>query len=121
MDINKVLENHALFLLGRKDGARANLLGADLREADLRGANLGGANLRGADLRGGDLRGADIDFSSWPLWCGSAGVWVDARIARQLAAHFCALVSQDHEVIAAQDKLRPFAKESHRASNLNVK
>ena len=51
--------------------------GADLREA----------NLRRADLREADLRGADLDFSSWPLWCGSVGVVIDEKIARQLIYH----------------------------------
>ena len=76
---------------------RANLKGADLGGSNLGGANLGGANLDGADLRGADLsradlKGADlsradIDFSSWPLWCGSLNVKIDERIARQLAYH----------------------------------
>ena len=89
-----------------------NLRDADLREADLRGANLRGANLceadlrwahlcdadlhnadlRGADLRevdlhGADLRRADLDFSSWPLWCGSRGVKTDDRLVAQLIWH----------------------------------
>jgi len=51
--------------------------GADLRGADLRWANLSGAN----------LRKADIDFSCWPLWCGSQDVKIDVKIARQLMAH----------------------------------
>jgi hypothetical protein len=67
--------------------SRADLNGANLRGDDLNGANLSRANLRGADLRGADLRGADIDFSCWPLWCGSVGVKIDERQARQLMAH----------------------------------
>ncbi len=46
------------------------------------------ANLRGADLQVADLRWADLDFSCWPLWCGSFNVKVDKRIASQLAYHF---------------------------------
>jgi hypothetical protein len=75
----------------------ANLRGADLRGADLRGADLSDANLRGADLRGADLRGADlrcadlrganIDFSSYPLWCGSLGAKLDQRRIIQLLYH----------------------------------
>ena len=67
----------------------ANLFGADLREAslsgaDLREANLHRANLRGADLRGADLREANLDFSCWPLWCGSKDVKLDAAQIDQL-------------------------------------
>jgi hypothetical protein len=85
---------------------RANLTGANLRGADLTGANLTGANLRGADLtganlRGANLRGAVLDFSCWPLWCGSLRVKVDKRIACQLAYHLCALICDDAEYIAA--------------------
>lgn len=89
------------------DLGEANLRGADLRRADLSGADLRGADLRGADLSGADLsvanlsvadlrwanlRGAnliraDIDFSCWPLWCGSLNVNIDKRIFCQLLYH----------------------------------
>ena len=74
-ELEQFLKKHKLWLVGIKDGKRANLSGADLRGADLRGAdlcganlsdanlsdaNLCGANLSGADLRGADLRGADL-------------------------------------------------------------
>ena len=70
----------------------ANLRGADLRGAYLRGAHLSYANLRGADLscahlRGADLRGANLDYSAWPLWCGSLNVKSDKRLAAQLMYH----------------------------------
>ena len=65
----------------------AKLRGAKLRGADLQGADLRGAELRGADLRGADLRGANLDFSCWPLWCGSVGVKVDECLVSQLAYH----------------------------------
>lgn len=121
--------------LGYADLRAANLSGADLRavnlgEANLRGANLGGANLAwanlggaslgGANLGGADLSGANIDYSAWPLWCGSARVGVDARIAAQLAAHFCALDCDDPEYLAARAAIMGFAKTSHRASELGL-
>ena len=56
--LDSILAAHEEWLKG-EGGERA-----DLREA----------NLREADLREADLRGADIDFSVWPLWCGSFGV-----------------------------------------------
>ena len=70
----------------------ADLGGADLRGADLRYANLSGANLRYADLRGAnlsgaDLGGADLDFSCWPLWCGSKNVKLDPTQIDQLCLH----------------------------------
>ena len=81
----------------------ANLRGADLYDADLyganlRGANLYGADLRGANLRGADLRGADLDFSCWPLWCGSLHVKIDDRIAHQLIYHVCSAIISSPEV-----------------------
>ena len=94
---------------------RADLRGADLWRADLRGANLWGADLRGADLRGADLREADLDYSCWPLWCGSLNVRVCKRIAAQLAYHFCRLDCDDPEVIAAQNAIIPLANQFHRA------
>jgi hypothetical protein len=99
---------------------RANLEGADLEGANLEGANLERANLRRANLRGADLLGADMDFSCWPLCCGTKGVVVDSRIAAQLAAHFCAVVCDDPDAKAAQDAVREFARKSHRAFDLEV-
>ena len=34
-----------------------------------------------------NLRGADLDFSCWPLWCGSQNVKIDENQAKQLLAH----------------------------------
>ena len=98
---------------------RANLREADLCRADLCGANLCGANLCGADLCGANLREADLcranlDFSCWPLWCGSLDVTVDKRIAAQLAYHFCRVRCDDPEVQAAQKALAPLANQFHR-------
>ena len=103
------------------DLRRADLRGADLREADLRGANLRWANLRGANLRWANLRGANLDYSCWPLWCGSNHVKVDALIAAQLAAHFCALDCDDPAYLAAREAVLEFAKTSHRAEDLGLK
>jgi hypothetical protein len=73
--------------LREADLRRGDLRRADLRRADLRRADLCGADLRGADLRGADLRGADLDFSSWPLHCGSKGIIADDRLVAQLIFH----------------------------------
>lgn len=69
------------------DLCRANLGNADLRGADLRGANLHRANLCGADLGGADFSNAKLDYSCWPLWCGSLNVTIDAWQAAQLMYH----------------------------------
>ena len=73
-----------------------------------------GADLRGANLWRADLRGANLDYSCWPLWCGSLDVRVCKRIAAQLAYHFCRLDCDDPEVIAAQNALIPLANRFHR-------
>ena len=97
----------------------AHLIGADLRGATLSGANLSEATLSGADLIGADLRGAtligaDLDYSCWPLWCGSLNVVVNARIARQLAYHFCRLDCDDPEYLEARKAIAKFANGFHR-------
>lgn len=130
--LSKILELHKKLINNEPGGEQANLgeanlgganLGeADLGGANLKGANLGEANLRGADLRGADLEGADLkganlDYSCWPLWCGSLGVRVCKRIAAQLAYHFCRLVCDDPEVIAAQNALIPLANQFHRVDD----
>ncbi len=92
-DLQEILGLHRLWIEDNSlVGSRANLQGADLqgadlREANLRRANLQGANLQGANLQGADLRRADLDFSCWPLWCGSSNVKIDEKQARQLMAH----------------------------------
>lgn len=83
--------------LCRADLREASLCRADLREADLRGADLRRADLHGADLREADLREADLrranlDYSCWPLWCGSLKADVDDRIAIQLLYHTLSVV-----------------------------
>ena len=104
----------------------ADLQGANLQEADLQGADLQWANLRGADLqwadlRGADLRGANIDFSCWPLWCGSNGVKADNKILYQLIAHICVLDCDTPEFKKIKDFLFSYAEQSHIASVLGLK
>ena len=143
-DLEKTLAEHKKWLESNlKEGKpanlhRASLCGADLRGADLYDANLHDANLRGANLRGANLcdanlhranlydanlrganlRGADIDFSCWPLWCGSFDVIVDRRIAAQLAYHFCRVVCDDPEVVQCQKALYKLANTFHRVGEL---
>uniref|UniRef100_A0A6M3L404 Pentapeptide repeat-containing protein n=1 Tax=viral metagenome TaxID=1070528 RepID=A0A6M3L404_9ZZZZ len=79
---------------------------ATLAEADLRGANL-----RWADLRGADLRGADLDFSAFPLWCGSFQIKADERLIWQLIAHikrFNTTHIKDKKALDALKALEPY-------------
>lgn len=91
-EIKLILDKHKKWLNGEEGGERANLRGANLRDADLRNANLRYANLRyanlsDANLRDADLCNADLDYSCWPIWCGSLGVHICERIALQLLYH----------------------------------
>jgi len=96
-------------LLRRADLQRANLQGADLQGADLQRADL-----RGADLQDAYLRGADLDYSCFPLWCGSFDMTTDIRLPAQLAYHFCRLKCDDLLVQEAQKYLVPLANKFHR-------
>lgn len=107
--LDEIIRLHKMWLYGKEGGKRANLQGANLRDADLRGTNL-----RGTDLRDANLRGANLDYSCWPLWCGSLDVKVDRRIAAQLAYHFCRLDCDDLDYIAARNAIIHFANEFHR-------
>ena len=95
----------------------ANLRDANLRDADLQRANLHGANLQWTNLHGADLNGANLDFSAWPLWCGSSNVKIDRRIAAQLAYHFCAVECDDPDYLAARAALLPLANTFHRVES----
>ena len=92
----------------------ANLRGADLRGADLSNADLRGADLRGANLRGADLRGADLDYSCYPLWCGSLHFKADKRLACQLAYHLCSMQCDDADYIKMRNSILGFANQFHR-------
>ena len=107
------------------DMQRANLQGADMRGADMRGADMHRAYMKDADmqranLQGADIRGADVDYSVWPLWCGSFNVKCDIRLASQLAYHFCRLDCEDKEVVAAQNALITLANKFHRVEECGV-
>jgi hypothetical protein len=52
------------------------------------------ANLSGADLSRANLSGADLDFSCWPLWCGSLDVKLDKKQKRQLLYHLLAVAPE---------------------------
>ena len=60
---------------------------ANLRWTDLSNADLSNANLSNANLSGTDLSNANLDFSCWPLWCGSRDVKADDRLVAQLLFH----------------------------------
>lgn len=72
-ELDKILELHKMWLWGDANGKRAVLYGAD-------------------------LRGANLDFSCWPLWCGSLHVKIDDRIAHQLIYHVCSAIISSPEV-----------------------
>jgi len=103
-----------------KNGCKKVILDYDLRGADLGGADLRDADLRGADLRGADLRGADIDFSCYPLWCGSLGLKADKRLACQFAYHLCSMQCDDAEFVKMRNSILGFANQFHRAYECGV-
>lgn len=102
------------------DLSDANLESADLEEADLRRANLSRANLRGVYLTGADLAGANLDYSSFPLWCGSLDVHMDDRQIIQLMYHvirnaqYSKNVSRGVKSLLLTDELIELANEFHR-------
>jgi hypothetical protein len=100
--------------LGRADLREANLGGADLGRADLREADLREANLGGADLREANLCGANLDFSVLPLQCGGLRWKIDARIAAQIAYHFCSMKCDDPDFIRVRNNMLDFANRFHR-------
>ena len=65
MDINQIIEQHALWLdTGGKEGSRANLACANLTRANLTRANLNGVNLDGANLTRANLDGANLTHAN---------------------------------------------------------
>ena len=147
--LQEILESHKKWLRG-KDGKKAdlrcadlrgvdlrwaNLRWADLREADLRCADLKGANLKDADLREAnlkgvdlrcvDLRGTDLDYSSFPLWCGSFDIIVDERLIHQLCYHIAKLKyagnDSDIKTLLESDVFKSVANKFHRVEECEWK
>ena len=52
------------------------------------------ADLSYADLSYADLSSANLDFSCWPLWCGSIKVKLDIKLKRQLLYHLLAVAPE---------------------------
>ena len=112
--LSEILKKHLAWINDEPGGEQADLSYADLRHADLSYANLSYANLRYADLSYADLRSANLDYSAFPLWCGSFGVKVDIRLGAQLAYHFCRLDTENEDVKKAQKALKILANKFHR-------
>ena len=126
-ELKAILAAHKAWLEGTGDeGKRANLRGADLRGANLCVADLRDADLFDADLRDADLRGASLDFTSWPLWCGSLGVKIDTRIAAQLMYHTmraiasCAGENREIDAVLASEECVVLANRFHRADECGI-
>lgn len=66
------------------------------------------------DLRGADLRGANLDYSCYPLWCGSLHLKADKRLACQLAYHLCSMQCDDADYIKMRNSILGFANQFHR-------
>ena len=98
----------------------ANMQGADMQGADMRCSNMTYANMQDANMqdtdlknvsmRFADMRGADIDYSCWPLQCGSLKAHVDDRIAIQLLYHALSVVQ--HSPYVSDDIKRTLLTEA---------
>ena len=63
---------------------------------------------------GANLNGADLDYSCYPLWCGSLHIKADKRLACQLAYHLCSLQCDDADYIKMRNSILDFANQFHR-------
>ena len=98
------------------DLSGTDLSGANLMEANLRDTNLINTDLRGADLMEANLKGADLDYSCYPLWCGSLNLKADKRLACQLAYHLCSIQCDDADYIKMRNSILDFANQFHRVN-----
>ena len=96
--------------------SNADLSNANLSNADLRGAGLSNADLRGAGLSNADLSNADLDYSCYPLWCGSLHLKANKRLACQLAYHLCSMQCDDADYVKMRNSILGFANQFHRVN-----
>ena len=99
-ELRYIVARHEKWLRHPDSGARANLSRANLSGADMRWANM-----RGADLSGTDLRGGNLDYSSWPLWCGSLHAKADDRLVVQLLYHVLSFAQASSVSIGLKEAL----------------
>lgn len=92
-----------------------NMDSCDMNNAILHGVQFCRCNTRGMHLNGSDMTGANIDYSAWPMWCGSYGVKVDRRLFEQLVMHLCGVVVDDREYWNVQQTLKSIAMRHPRA------
>lgn len=137
-ELNKAIELHKEWLKDNSKGKRLVLVGynlsnydlsySDLRHSDLRHSALSKSDLSKSDLRHSDLRqtylsesdltGANIDFSCWPLWCGSLEVKLDKKQKKQLGYHFAdTLDDNDPEEKAIKEVIKNFVNGFHRVKS----
>lgn len=65
-------------------------------------------------LRGADLSNADLDYSCYPLWCGSLHLKANKRLACQLAYHLCSMQCDDADYVKMRNSILSFANQFHR-------
>lgn len=107
------------------DLSDTSFCGACLRKTDMRYAKLTGASFSYANLSYSDLRhanitnarfhftileGANIDFSSWPLWCGSINAILCDKLKAQILYHTISVVGTE---FFTEDQIK-FANKFHR-------
>ena len=68
----------------------------------------------GVSLQNADLQNADLDFSCFPLWCGSFDMKVDIKLVYQLCYHICKLENSSIEYANIKTKLTKYANKFHR-------
>lgn len=66
------------------------------------------------DLSDADLSDANLDYSCYPLWCGSLHIKADKRLACQLAYHLCSMQCDDADYIKMRNSILGFANQFHR-------
>ena len=64
-----------------------------------------------ANLTGANFAKANLDYSVWPLWCGSLKAYVDDRIAIQLLYHTLSVVANSPYV--SEDVRKTLLSESN--------
>ena len=106
--------------LSNSDLSNSNLRGSNLQGSDLRYSDLSNSDLSNSDLRDSDLRGSDFDYSCFPLWCGGSHFLCDIKLIYQLLSHICTLQCEDTEFSEIREKILPYAKKSHRATDLGL-
>ena len=109
-ELTRILINHKNWI----DNGFEENLEKSAKQANLRDADLSHVDLSHTDLRNANVSNTNIDFSTFPLWCGTFDIQSDdLKLVYQLLYHICRIKSTNPELDEIKKLILPYANKTH--------